>query len=455
MRSAELTTDDFDQALQSAGITSMETIELAGTSEVPARGALTRSTTFGEPAIELEAPDPGEKWGQVVLYKDESGVTTWNFARDVDNEVVPTRSRGTRTYVIRRRVTVPGGVVETRGLLGALGTKVLKVLVFPLVDPVVGEVGKFFASRWEAKHRAYRIRSFTPDNYRSSDPDLVGGPFWDNLAEGRALLMVHGAFSRARSAFGGFPARSVQALCQRYNGRVFAFEHPTISEDPSANVDWLLQNMPADASLDLDIICHSRGGLVSRVLAERQGELQMGARSVSVRRVVFVASPNAGTILADAKYLGDMVDSYTNLLNFFPDNGVIDVLEGAIAVVKQLAMAAFEGLEGLQSMLPGGSYLAGLNSGPAIPNTRYYALASNFEPQPGGLRDYAKDFLLDKIFKADNDLVVPTGGVFAENGSGQFPIGDRFVFDASESVQHGGFFANDVARGKIMEWLTQ
>ena len=57
-------------------------------------------------------------------------------------------------------------------------------------------------------------------------------------------------------------------------------------------------------------------------------------------RVVFVAGPNAGTILADADHLGDLVDRYTNLLAFFPDNEVTDVLEGVITVVKQLAVGA-------------------------------------------------------------------------------------------------------------------
>jgi hypothetical protein len=56
--------------------------------------------------------------------------------------------------------------------------------------------------------------------------------------------------------------------------------------------------------------------------------------------VVFVAGPNAGTVLADAEHLGDLVDRYTNLLAFFPDNGVTDVLEAVITVVTQLAVAA-------------------------------------------------------------------------------------------------------------------
>ena len=48
--------------------------------------------------------------------------------------------------------------------------------------------------------------------------------------------------------------------------------------------------------------------------------------------------------------------------------------------------------------------------------------------------------------RAANDLVVPTDGVFAENGSGFFPIEEKFVFGRSDTVAHTGYFANRGAR---------
>jgi hypothetical protein len=61
---------------------------------------------------------------------------------------------------------------------------------------------------------------------------------------------------------------------------------------------------------------------------------------------------------------------------------------------------------------------------------------------------------MDKVFGGANDLVVPTDGVFAENGSGWFPIEDRLVFRGSDAVPHTGFFGSAAARAKIMEWLS-
>ena len=76
---------------------------------------------------------------------------------------------------------------ETRGILGAIGKKVLKVLVFPLVDPILGKVGDHFAKRWEAKNRLNRVRWMTVDGYRSSVADPFTAADWARLREGRAL----------------------------------------------------------------------------------------------------------------------------------------------------------------------------------------------------------------------------------------------------------------------------
>jgi hypothetical protein len=195
-------------------------------------------------------------------------------------------------------------------------------------------------------------------------------------------------------------------------------------------------------------------GLVGRVLAEKQSELSLGSRTVNARRVVFVATPNAGTILTNAKYLGDLIDTYTNLLNFLADTGVVEVLEGVITVMKQLALGALKGMDGLQSMLAGGPFLKEwLNSGPRD-DKRYYAVASDYEPAAVGLASL-RDRLTDWIFGNElNDLIVPTAGVYDRNGSELFPIEERHIFAGRDSVAHTGFFTNPVARQKILGWLA-
>ncbi len=389
----------------------------------------------------------------MVLAVDEVGVVSWHLSPPA---LAPAATRGlapaTRTYDIPRSVpeTIPAG---TRGVLGVLGKKVLKELVFPLIDPVLGEIGASFVHRMESTRWPYRIRTFDPDDYATDTPRLVDGDAWKRLSAGRALLFVHGTFSRAHLAFAQLPVDYLSELHTRYGGRVFAFDHFTLSHDPRENVRRFVEQLPDGISLDVDIICHSRGGLVSRELTERQGDFDFAGRRLTVGNVVFVGAPNAGTPLADPKRMGDLIDVCTNLLDFLPDNGVTDVLTMIIGVVKQMAVGTLKGLDGLQSMQPGGAFAKALNAGARSGGAKYYAVTSNATPVEPGLRRLLVRKGLNKLMEGANDLVVPTDGVFKENGSGFFPIEDRLLIEGDGAVSHTRYFGDERVRRKMLEWL--
>ncbi|MEO7996577.1 MAG: hypothetical protein ABI852_03985 [Gemmatimonadaceae bacterium] len=454
-RAAEETTQALEQAMANENLRTETSLELGDTNEVDIAQGSTRSTSFDEPAIEMEVDGPTAEWGQFVLASDESGVMTWNVAEESREAagVVRGGSGTKRTYLIRRTVTQAESGPKTRGLIGAVGKKILKVVAFKLLDPIGGLVGDFFAGRWEAKKRPYRFRTFTTEDYNQPDGRILQPADWQKIGTGRALLMIHGTGSRTHGAFGSLSPETIATLHQRYDGRVFGFDHFTLSEDPRQNIEWFFRHLPQDRNLDVDIVCHSRGGLVSRLLSERANEFSLGTRTLNVNKIVFVAAPNSGTTLADPKYMNAYIDSYTNLLNFVPDTGIIEALEGLVTVVKQLAVGALKGLDGLQSMNPAGDFIKNMNVGP-VGNTKYYALASNFEPNTPGFKSFAADRLTDSIFKANNDLVVPTDGVFSKNGRGGFPIDEKFVFDPSAGVGHTNFFAQKKTNEKILEWLS-
>jgi hypothetical protein len=444
--------DAAERALGGAGLAVQQRFEIA---ESPA-GAGQRDIA-AERRVDVAAPEPG--FGQMVLTTDASGMVSWHFAQapapapattDGGRDAGAAGAADVRSYVIPSSAPVPGtGEPGERGLVSAGVRKLVEVVVFPLVEDAVGPVGAQYVERWEATHRPYRLRTFTPDDYASPDGASVSGA---TLAEGRALLMVHGTFSRAHSAFGAFPRDVVSRLHERYGGRVFAFDHFTLSHDPEQNVRWLLDQLPAGATLDVDIVCHSRGGLVSRVLAERHAD------RARVGTVVFVGAPNAGTALADADRVGKFVDTYTNLLGVMPTNGVTDVLEGIVAVAKSLAVGVAKALPGLQAMRPGGELLTQtLNAAgaPAANGTRYYALSSNYDPRPAtpGLNALLMNRLMDKVFDAENDLVVPTASTYAANGSARFPIADAVVFRGDDSVAHTEFFGRPAVHERLLGWL--
>lgn len=440
-------------ALADSGIEVKQTLSITAAAET---GPPSRSVGDRD-ALELRLSEPGEGFGQMVMSANELGVVSWHFAppevRAASRGVVET-APVRRSYLIPREV--PPAAAEgpaSRGIIGVLGTKFLKEMVFPLIDPVIGEISATFVNRMEKRRWPYRVRPFDPANYTSDTAAPLDGAGWSRLSSGRALLLVHGTFSRAHLAFGALPKEYLEKLHQQYGGRVFAFDHFTLSHDPHENVRRLLAEIPDGTSLDVDILCHSRGGLVSRILSEKQGELSMGSRKLRVGKVVFVGAPNAGTGLADPSHVGDVIDVFTNLLNFVPSLGVTDVMTMLIGVVKQAAVGAVGGLDGLASMRPDGEFAKWINAGARSGDTRYYALASNVTPADPGLQHFVMSRGLNKLLKGTNDFVVPTQGVFAENGSGFFPIADKLVLEGDEAVSHTKYFADATARAKILEWL--
>jgi pimeloyl-ACP methyl ester carboxylesterase len=446
MRGEEQATEEFRDALGNAGMQEQLSVVVSQHQEVtPGDG--TRGSG-GSDDIVVNVPAPGEGNGQVLLYAAEDGSLSWHLADDVPPTTAPDRGGERRTYRIPRAV-VPVDEREpaqTRGVLGAIGKKILKVLVFPLVDPVLGKVGDHFARRWEGKNRLNRVRWMRVDDYRRGQaPSFTEGD-WATFREGRGLLLVHGTFSTPHGGFGGLPPETMEALHATYDGRVAAYEHHSVSVTPKENAEFLARLVPDGPPLEVDLVTHSRGGLVGREIAS--------AGALRVAGMVMVASPNAGTALADREHLSDLLDRVTDLAQFVPDNGVTDTLGLVLAVLKQLAVGAVGGLDGIMAMNPAEDYLEELNARPA-PAAVVRAIAADYEPARGApLARVARDGATDLVFKlADNDLVVPTLGCWDVDDAPGFPIDERLVLDASASVDHNSFFRQPEVSHQLLAWL--
>lgn len=454
LRSADAALDVLVDALSATRMQEQRTVVIKDHSVD--HGALstapTRSTRFEEPALAVTVPGPGTGMGQVMLAADEAGVVRWVFADDIPPEESVTRGGDSRTY------TVPIAVAEEqdtgqRGLLGALGRKVLKVFAFKLLDKVTGALANHFAAKWEAEAHPHRLRAFGPDDYFLPDVPALSSEDLAEFSGKPTLLFVHGTMSLSHSGFRRLPRDVVGRLYDRYEHRVLAFDHPTVSVDPTANAAWLARQV-AGADLPVDIVAHSRGGLVSRVLIERPDSIGLAPGSIEVRRLVMVATPNQGTALANKDRLGDLVDRVTNLLELIPDNAATDVLTVVISVVKQMAVAAYGGLDGIMAMRPGGDWLRDLNQ--ARPVTAiYHAIASNYEPaEDSPLARLTRDRVVDLIFKnIGNDLIVPEGGVYAANGATSFPVKDFVSFSSGESVDHSSYWTSAKVHQNFEDWL--
>jgi hypothetical protein len=346
--------------------------------------------------------------GRVLLHESPEGALTWHLP-----DSAPTVA------------AAPGRV---------------RTFVFDLVDRV--------AETFERRHRPHRLRTFGPDGTPDHPVDL------DALGDGPALILVHGTAGTAASTFASIPDEALAELGRRYDGRVVAFEHPTVSVSPTVNVAWLDEELRAlgQRRLRVDLLAHSRGGLVSRLLAEQPD--RTGGR-LEVGRAVLVATPNAGTPLASDRRLGQLLDRLTTLSDLLPDSRAVEVLEVLLTVVRQVAVGALEGLDGLAAMDPDGPFLTEeLNLAPGGPAS-YAAVAADYEPRPGSaLARVALDGLSDLVFSdVGNDLVVPTAGSYDVPGRAGFPIADRLVFDPSAGVDHNGYWSRPAFVEHLLDWL--
>jgi len=463
----------LDEALRATNVTEVKQVELEGVRVTPSSGASKTRAPNGDDALELEVPATRADQGCIVLSVVD-GALSWHLPLASDNTVATPATRGAngQKYVFRIPNTAPlpavDGAPATRGIIGSVGKKLLKVLVYPLTDPILGPIGEHFVARWEAKKRAYGVRTFTPENYQTPDAGAFTDADWARMAQGRSLLFVHGTFSTAHGGFMQLPKDALQVLSDQYEGRVFAFNHPSLSEDPQSNARTFLEMMnAAGATADVDIICHSRGGLVSRALAERANSSDASQSEASgtfkVGAIVFVATPNAGTLLAQPDHMMSMIDRYTTALNLIPAGPVQEFLEAFITCVKVIAHAVMRALDGLGAMNPVGTYLESVNR-PGTCATRYFAIASNFEPNTPAtaplttlVKGRIADAVLDRVFKHEpNDLIVPTAGVYTAGGP-LFPLDEerRFVFPSERGIWHSAFFEQPETVAHLKQWLTE
>ncbi len=375
-----------------------------------------------------------------------------------------------------------GGVLRWRA--GAASTMVPRSRAGGRAALPAGEVVKQFAFERLPSSQVYTAlvgldRTLTPAAAYSGTVGINGlrrfrkgalEPFPEGLkAAGKTvLLIVHGTFSNSESLITNglqkTPAgNKLLADAEKSYDLVLVFDHPTLSVSPMLNAfDLAALLRPSPASLD--IVCHSRGGLVARWLCEAFSDAALE------RRVVFVGAPLAGTSLAAAPKLKNTLDLLTNIADalrmgsdlasanplFLAASGLLRVVStvtglAAKTPILDAAIALVPGLDG-QSRVGNNQELLRLraNTGSgdfAAGQIRYFAVQSNFEPKDIGwnfLRLFSKpmqrlgDWGADLVFDGPNDLVVDTGSM-------REVADDRLVtiaqdFGTTDRVHHLNYF---------------
>jgi hypothetical protein len=436
-RGSTVATDPFVTLLNRAGgaISIVDAVSLGDT---------TTRSIVPEESLKVEVP-PTPGLTMALAYDDESQLWSWQLP-DVDPE-----PGAAATFHLQPNRGA------TRGLIGHALGRIGKFVVLRIGDRVLRKGGQFLAQEFEDRYRRGGLRWFGSDVYRIALPDIAQ-QFQKHdlarLAAGRSLLMLHGTMSLSHTGLAAIPTDLMRRLEDHYQGRVWAFDQHTLSVTPRDNAELLIERLrdlgAGTGQVEVDIIAHSRGGLVARELAERLTD----DSPVRVGKVLFVATPNFGTPLCDPGHIGDLVDNFTNLFAFFPDNPVSAAIDAVATVMASVAMKAATGLVGLTAMDPKGSYLAELNASRPRPDT-YFALGSNYEPQADtavGIK--LRNLAADKIIGPTNDLIVPTDSVWGVPGSIELIPKERQVICVPPtSVDHSGFWRSTALDDAVGLWF--
>jgi pimeloyl-ACP methyl ester carboxylesterase len=391
---------------------------------------------------------------KTVSLVEENGVLFWR-------DGIPARPSTLRRR--RRRAAEP----STQGSL--VLAKEFPILAPNKVIAAIGAIDQRLNPAIEAslRSRLRPLRQASDGTFALHEID-VAGPF-----SGRTLLFVHGTFSNADNMLSEFTGseRGLRFLNRATRGarkydRVVFFEHPTLSVSPVINALELGRAF-AGSTGQIDVIAHSRGGLVVRWWLEAFGSSLRVTTGAPVRAIL-AGSPLHGTSLAAPDKIQNAMSLVSNIGTFAEKTlGLVGVanpflwvagklVEVIVSVTGALAktplvdalVALVPGLAG-QSAVDNNHELNRLRLGPCAVDPTYYAIKSNFETENPGWRfwrnfrkDRAGDLAADIVFPGDNDLVVDTWSM-TELGVPKLKLAGACDFGDSDTVWHCNYFRQD------------
>jgi pimeloyl-ACP methyl ester carboxylesterase len=298
-------------------------------------------------------------------------------------------------------------------------------------------------------------------------------------AEKSVLLFIHGTFSNCDSNFTEIRAapndagnKFLEKADEKYD-LILTFDHPTIGVSPIMNafdLAALLRPFPKK----LDIICHSRGGLVARWFMEgfATDDLRQGAS------LIMVATSIGGTSLVAPASLRSAMDYLANVGDVLGKLGALCsahpflTVAGAItrvltslthftakAPIFDAAIAMIPGLQA-QSRAGNNPELVRLqqNTGACINQSgvRFYAVLADFQPTDPGwnfLQYFSKpmqrfaNWGADLVFQGPNDLVVDCSSMDELASAGELDgaqkITDVLNYGKNSTVHHTNYFRQE------------
>ena len=485
-----------------------DAVEEAAEGDEPVRSAGDDSgDTADTSRVNLTVPDEGGEHGRAVLYIDEGGGVTIHFPvsdSDVDKmkleeeEKEQLRGGDGLQFVIPMRDVPAAEVVEgdseadlaegeaTRGVVGIIGRKMLKIIAWKVGGMLVEEYGPKAVRLWETNRRPMRIVG--RDTLFVKGAPKIGG-LLPASGGAKTLLFIHGTFSRIASGFGGVDQNDapkdadpiypfLDHLKSVYEDRIYGYDHPTVASGIATNVMHFFDQLGPGKHC-FDIVAHSRGGVLTRAIrdvttghltVEKMKQLYMedAARGnyadeliqwghewklnpeveVEIGKIVLSGATNAGTDLVDGENIKQLIEILLTATNVLPD-GVDLAVDALLEVIKILATGEESKLPGLDDQKPGSDFLAALNG---TPGENDYIIRVNTKPNRVLLRMFEQTW--DKMFRnVMNDLVVPYDSV-GNWHSGDFKPGNDLSFKETDSIWHCSIFSDETTQNFVKKILT-
>ena len=356
----------------------------------------------------------------------------------------------------------------SRGIFGKVALKVLNLFTKKAASSTIQAIAKDLEEKQMGS-----LRGLVRVNSNFELEKLAGVNAGNPI-----LLFIHGTNSSTAGSFAELKGTELwDHMVKTYGNNILAFQHETLTKSPLQNALDLVNQLPLNANLE--VITHSRGGLVGEILcrfsvasgaemgfSEQEisllneegrktdtdtiAELQKKypAKKFIVKKFIRVACPSSGTTI-----LSKRLDYFFNIsLNLL---GTIPVLAASpvYAAMKNLLIAIVDQknkpdvLPGLEAMKPDSPFITVLNnqaSNISIGGS-VVAISGNCKMK---VNLKALVIIASKLFFfEDNDLVVNTKSMY--NGSKRKDK-LQFFFDEGTDVDHFHYFKNKKTNGAIL-----
>jgi hypothetical protein len=303
-------------------------------------------------------------------------------------------------------------------------------------------------------------RVLAPGRGLSRFEDDTWHPMEGLPGSGRFLLVVHGTFSNTENVWNGISGNNdaqefVDWATNEYDA-IVGFDHATLGLSPMLNANDLAKHIGASEG-EIDVITHSRGGLVTRWWLEAFDDADP-----ETRRVVFIGSPLAGTGLAAPPRIRATLGLLTNIADalgtaaaMFPITTAVAGIFKVVGSITSLA-ANTPTVDAAVSMVPGLAAQSRVGNNHELNEQReyvgpwrdrYFAVQSNFESDDPGWRFWRHfragalvDRAADIVFDGQNDLVVDTGSMSEFTESLRLPEDQILDFGTNDRVHHVNYF---------------